>query len=133
MQEFPLADISCTLIVGSMRILRPLGATYRRMFVFGAGGGAAFATLSALLFVFRAQCEPILRIVLPLLVGRRGRYQYDPDSYYSWAWVVAAMSILWMGLVLLAALRKHEEGRRLGRHLHTKISQKARGAPLEPL
>ncbi|QNN64533.1 hypothetical protein H9L12_09460 [Sphingomonas rhizophila] len=128
----PIADISSIVMVGSMKIRRPLGATYKGMLFFGAAGGAAFATLSALLFVFRAQCEPILRLLLPLLAGRRGHYQYDPDSYYFWAWLAAAMSLLWMGLVLWAALRKPHEDRRLDKHLKAKLSQKVRGAPLEP-
>jgi len=115
-----------------MRKRRPLSATYRGLLFLGAGGGAAFAFLSALMFVFRAQCEPILRLLLPLLAGRRGHYRYDPDSYYFWAWLAAAMSLMWVGLVLFAALRKPEEDRRLDRHLRAKLSQDARRAPLEP-
>ena len=128
----PITDISGIVMVGSMRIRRPLGATYKGLLFLDAGGGAAFAALSVLMFVFRAQCEPILRLLLPLLVGRRGHYRYDPDSYYFWAWLAAAMSLLWIGLVLYAALRKPEEDRRLDHHLKAELSQNARGAPLEP-
>ena len=114
-----------------MRKRRPLSATYRGLLFLGAGGGAAFAALSALMFASRAQCEPILRLLLPLLVLGRGHYRYDPDSYYFWAWLAAAMSLLWIGLVLFAAIRKPEEDRRLDHHLRAKLGQNARGAPLE--
>jgi hypothetical protein len=84
------------------------------------------------MFLFRAQAEPVVRLILPLLVPKRGFYRYDPDSYFLWPSLVAFLAILLVALVTLAAIRKPNEDKRIDAALEAKQRQRARGAPLEP-
>lgn len=117
---------------GDMKIFRPFGDTYKSLLLIGTSGSVSFALLSSLMFAFRAQCEPVLRLILPLLAPRRSFYRYDPDSYYIWAAFAAGMSVLWMVLIVVAILNKPQTDRRIDKNLKSKITQSARGAPLEP-
>jgi hypothetical protein len=61
-------------------------------------GGIGGSALSAALFLFRDQCEPILRLLVPLLVGRRSHFHYDPEDYYFFASLAVVMTLVWISL-----------------------------------
>lgn len=111
---------------------RPLGATYSGLLLLGSVGGSGLALTSAAMFLFRAQAEPVVRIILPLLVPRRGFYRYDPDSYFLWPSLVTFLAILLVALVIVAAVRKPRDDKCIDAALQAKQRQRARGAPLEP-
>ncbi|MGK6354436.1 hypothetical protein ACMGDH_04325 [Sphingomonas sp. DT-207] len=90
------------------------------------------ATVSAGLFFFRDQCEPVLRWLLPLIAGRHSHFRYDPDSYYFWAGLAGVLALLWISLFSMAALRKPADDRRIDAALRARQHRSARGAPLEP-
>ncbi|MFC3714111.1 hypothetical protein ACFOMD_16185 [Sphingoaurantiacus capsulatus] len=94
--------------------------------------GAALSLSSAALLLFRSYCEPVVRIVAPLLMGHRSGYRYDPSDYYYWVGLLAAMTTLWLGLSLWAFLKQPAEASRIDRALKSKLTPSARGAPLEP-
>jgi hypothetical protein len=95
-------------------------------------GGIGGSALSAALFLFRDQCEPILRLLVPLLVGRRSHFHYDPEDYYFFASLAVVMTLVWISLTILAVVRKPLEDKRIDTALRVKERQFARGAPLEP-
>lgn len=115
-----------------MRKGRPLGATYTGLLVLGSAGGIGLALTSAAMLLFRTQAEPIVRIVLPLLVPGRGIYQYDPDSYFLYASFAGILALMWVTLMIAAALRKPTEDRHIDSALIARLREQARGAPLEP-
>lgn len=119
------------MLVG-MKIFRPFGDTNKGLLLIGISGGVSFALLSALMFAFRAQCEPLLRLILELLPRKRSFYQYNPEGYYIWAACAAGMSLIWIMLMVVAILNKPRVDRRIDKNLKSKINQSARGAPLEP-
>jgi hypothetical protein len=97
----------------------------------GGGGGGL---LSAILFLFRDQCEPLVSIVLPLLARALGGHlDYDPSEYWFIAGWVGFLALLWSIGIGWTIIRKPAEDRRVDRILREKLEQSARGAPLEPL
>lgn len=115
-----------------MRSNRPLGATYLGLVILGVSGWIGLGVLCVVLFLFREQCEPVLRFALPLLGGRRGHLHYNPDDYYFFATIPGMMAGLWAGLTVRAIVRKPAEDRAIDKRLRSKLIQTSRGAPLEP-
>lgn len=119
-----------------MRRIRPLGSTYTGLVTIGILGGVSLGLLSAIMFLFRPQAEPVVRFVVPAIASslgsRRGLYRYNPETYLLWPSLAAFLSLLWVGLTLFAILRKPAEDKHLDAALKGRLSQAARGAPLEP-
>jgi hypothetical protein len=102
------------------------------LLLLGSIGGVGLALTSAAMFLFRAQAEPIVCIILPLVVPKRAFYHYNPDTYFLWPSLAGFLAILWIAFVILAAIRKPTEDKRIDAALTAKQRQRARGAPLEP-
>jgi len=100
--------------------------------ILSIGGTIAGALASSALFLFRTQCEPILRFLLPIILPRRARFHYDSADYYFFASLVLMMTIIWTGVTLYAILRKPAEDARIDAALRAKHRQVMRGAPLDP-
>lgn len=115
-----------------MQRRRPLGTTYHGLTLLLISGGISGAIVSASMFLFRAQCEPVLRFLLPFVARRATHYRYNPDSYYFFAWVAVALTLLWIILTGVGLLRKPAEDRRIDAIVRLKGRSMARGAPLEP-
>lgn len=110
------------------RFPKPLAASYTGLTLVGATGGGALALLSVAMFVFRGECEPILRLVLRAF--GRVRY-YTPETYYYWAGFVGLLAVLWLALFVVAIARKPSEDRHVDAALRQKLKATLRGAPVE--
>lgn len=99
----------------------------------GVIGGVGFGVLSTLMFLFRAQAEPIVRFILPILAGHRSHYRYNPESYFLWPSLVGFCAVLWLALCVIALVRKPSDDRAIDAALKAKYRPAARGAPLEPM
>jgi hypothetical protein len=114
---------------------QPIGGTWIGLSALCVLGGG-FGLASAAMVLFRDRCEPVLRLVLPLvatLLLRGGHpFHYDPDNYYFWAGAVGLMALLWVALIIRAMMLKPGQDRRLEAHLRAQLGQSARGAPLNP-
>ena len=115
-----------------MKLFRSFNDTYKGLLLVGGAGGLILTSLAAIMFTFRAQCEPFLRLILTLFVPKRAVYHYNPDSYYFWVGCVAGISLIWVVICVVAIFNKPQTDRRIDRNLKRRITQSARGAPLEP-
>lgn len=114
-----------------MRTRRPLGVNTRGLLILTAWGGGP-SILSASLFLFRAESEPVLRFVVQLFASRRGHYRYDPDDYFFWAGLVAFLALSGVALTIWVAWRQPAEDKRIDAALRSRLQPASRGAPLEP-
>ncbi len=110
------------------RYRKPLAASYTGLTLLGATGGAALALLSAAMFLFRSECEPILRFVLRAFSKVR---HYTPETYYFWAGSVGLLAVLWLALFLGAITKKPAEDRHVDAALRRRLKPTIRGAPIE--
>ncbi len=116
-----------------MRPRRPLATTYRGLVFLTVIGSAAGSVVSAALFLFRRQCEPIISTLLPLairIVLHRG-FIYHPEKYYWIAAYISVFSALWFIAGVWTIARKPSDDRRIDRALRLRMRPEARGAPLE--
>jgi sugar/nucleoside kinase (ribokinase family) len=96
-------------------------------------GGVPLGLLSASMFLFRAQAEPIVSFVLPIIAGHRSRYHYNPDTYYLWPSLICLCAVVWLAICLITLARKPSEDRAIDAALKAKHRPAARGAPLKPM
>jgi hypothetical protein len=116
-----------------MRLRPYFGETYGGMVAITLGAASACALLSALMFLFRPVCEPILRIVLTLFVASvGGHYVYDPSSYWFWAGYAGFLGIFVLIITAIFIIRKPAQDRRIGDALRRQTMEISHGAPLEP-
>lgn len=94
--------------------------------------GSGVGILSAAMFNYREYCEPVLRLVLPVLAGRKAHFRYNPDDYFFWAGLAAFFAAALIAAAIFAALRQPAENRRVEKALRSRSQAQARGAPLEP-
>lgn len=101
----------------------------------GVGGGVLGTLASAALFLFPEQCEPLVRLVGPLLLPRsvRAEFDYDDGGYYFFAAMAVVMTVIWIGITLIAGLKKPKEDARIDAKVRARDREKARGAFIDPL
>lgn len=116
-----------------MRLRPHFGDTYVGIFTITVGGAAACALLSAVMFLFRPVCEPILRNVLRFFVQSVGGYYvYDPRSYWFWDGYAALLSTLAFVIAAIVIIRKPAQDWRIDNVLRGQTTEISHGAPLEP-
>ena len=109
---------------GVDRYRKPLAASYTGLTLRGATGGGSLALLSAAMFLFRSECEPILKSAL--LVFGRVRY-YTPETYYVWAGLVGLLAVLWLASFLYSIANKATEERHVDAVLMRRLKPTVRG------
>jgi hypothetical protein len=115
-----------------MRPRRPLGATYGGIIAGGVIGGAAFALLSAVMFLFRSVCEPLVRIAVSFVAIYLHAYlRYEPAQYWYVAGFVGALGALVVFVAIIALIRRPGDDRRMDAALLRETSEFVNGAPLE--
>jgi hypothetical protein len=120
--------------VGGMRLRPYFGETYAGIITFGITLAGACAAVSAVMFLFRPLCEPILRFATTLFVHSvaHGYFVYDPATYWFWDGYVAVLGVFILIVTAVVIIRKPAQDRRIDQALLRQTSESSHGAPLEP-
>lgn len=118
----------------SMKFRDGLFTTYRGLIAVGLLGGVGGGWLSLILFLFRAQCEPLLAAVLPLFMRLtfHVHFHYRPSEYYWIAAYTGGLALMWTLGIGWALVQKPGQDRRIDQALRRRARPSARGAPLDP-
>jgi len=116
-----------------MRLRPYFGDTYVGIVTIAVAGASACVLLSAVMFLFRPVCEPILRIALTFFVRSLGGYYvYDPGLYWFWDGYAASLGIFILSIAAVVIIRKPAQDRRIDVALRGQTTELSHGAPLEP-
>lgn len=115
--------------------LRPyLGDTYAGIVTIAIAFAGACIAVSALMFLFRPVCEPVLRFAMTLFVYwvSHGYFVYDPATYWFWDGYVAFLGVFILFIAAVVLIRKPARDRRIDQALRRQTTEFSHGEPLEP-
>jgi hypothetical protein len=131
----PIAVISARTHGSEMTRLEVFARSYTALLVAALLAGLAGLAFGLVMFIARAQVEPMLPLLLPAITTALlgSALFYKPEQYYWLATYISLLSAVFAAGIAYAFIRRPAENRRIDAALRGRLGpDQARGAPLEP-